>query len=114
MKNISQTFRSRSSQPVYDSRQPLLIRRQQFAISPRVAKPRIEGQGNRNPDQYGTGLAPRPQPPSGCLTRIMEFSNRQESEKENNGNDLPRRLLFAQAFPLAEFAPWRSPLAADL
>jgi hypothetical protein len=50
MKNISQTFRSRSSQPVYDSGQPLLIRRQQFAISPRVANPRIEGQGNRNPD----------------------------------------------------------------
>ena len=28
---------SRSSRTVYDSRQPLLIRRQQLAISPRVA-----------------------------------------------------------------------------
>jgi hypothetical protein len=39
MKNISQAFRSRSSQSVYDSRQPLLIRRQQLAISPCIAKP---------------------------------------------------------------------------
>jgi hypothetical protein len=39
MKNISQAFRSTSSQPVDDSRQPLLIRRQQLAISPRIAKP---------------------------------------------------------------------------
>src|SRR4029077_18264703 len=86
MENISQSVRSRRSQTVYDSREQLLIRRKQLAIAPRVANPRIEGQGTRNPDQYGTGLAPGPQPPSGCLGRVMEFSNRQESEKENDGN----------------------------
>ena len=98
MKDISQAFRSRSSQPVYDSRESLLIWREQLAISPHVAKPRIKGQGNGNPDQHGAGLAPCPQPPAGHLIRVMEFRNRQEGEKKNDGNDLPRRLLFAQAF----------------
>jgi hypothetical protein len=51
MENISQSLRGSRSQTVYDFRQPLLIRRKQLAISPRVANARIERQGNRNPDQ---------------------------------------------------------------
>jgi len=39
MKNISQAFRNRSSQPVYDSREPLLIWREQLAIWYRMPAP---------------------------------------------------------------------------
>ena len=98
MKDISQAFRSRSSQPVYDSGESLLIWREQFAISPHISKPRIEGQGHGDPDQHGAGLIPCPQPPSGRLIRVMHFRNRQEGHKKNDGYDSPRRLLFAQAF----------------
>src|SRR5262249_5491634 len=98
MKNISQAVRSKISRSVYDSRELLLIWRQQLAISPHIAESRVDGQGNRNPNQHRTGFAPRPQPPGGCLSSVMEFRNGQEREEENYGNNLPRRLLFAEAF----------------
>src|SRR5205823_11371848 len=73
----------------------LLIGGDDVAVPPGVTEPGIQGQCDRDPDQDGTGLIPGSIPPAALRIAVMQFSRREQSQKKNHGDDLPRGLVLA-------------------